>query len=142
MSDAGAVLDLTGNDSIVTAMVRAPQMEFKQDQGFGGGGIKYILANGNTTYYGTAAATASYDTDNHSIGTGTVLGEVKIDKSKIAHIGLIGQLIADDITLNNTKDWGMIFTEIPTGGGVILPPVPGSTNPFAGESTVLFYDYY
>ena len=142
MSDAGAELDLSGNDSIVTAMIRAPQMQFKQDQGFGGGGIKYILANGNTTYYGSAAATASYDTDNHSIGTGTVLGEVKIDKSKIAHIGLIGQLIADDITLNNTKDWGMIFTEIPTGGGVILPPVPGSTNPFAGESTVLFYDYY
>ncbi len=142
MSDPGATLDLSGNDTFVTALIRAPQMVFKQDQGFGGGGIEYIEANGSPVYYGSAAAGHTYDTDGHKLSDGTVKGEVGLDKNKISNTGVIGQLIADDIILNNDKNWGMIFVEIPSTPVPPTPPTPGSTNPFAGESTVLFYDYY
>lgn len=142
MSDPGATLDMSGNNTLVTALIRAPQMKFIQSQGFGGAGIKYIEANGSDVYYGSAASGASYDTDNHKLADGSQRGEWKIDKSKLSNTGVIGQLIADDIILSNDKNWGMIFVEIPSTPVPPTPPTPGSTNPFAGESTVLFYDYY
>lgn len=142
MSDPGATLDLSGNDTFVTALIRAPQMIYKQDQGFGGAGIEYIEANGSSVFYGSSASGKTYDTDLHKLKDGTDPGEHALVTSKIGHTGIIGQLIADDIILNNDKDWGMIFVEIPSMPSTPIPPTPGSSNPFAGESTVLFYDYY
>jgi len=155
MSDPDAVLDIgDAGETLVTALVRAPQMTFKQGKGFrpgdtgeGGATAKYIEGNGSVVYYGKEATNKTYDSENHEMSLRTrtstdPVGDAKVNKTKLTSIALIGQLIAGDIQIPNDANWGMLFVEIPSTPVPPTPPTPGSTNPFAGESTVLFYDYY
>lgn len=127
-SDPGAEMHLT-NMTIVTAMVRAPQMLFEQSQGTTGSyDIEYTNADGALIHYGSGANSQTLTSS--------------FNKTKLDTTGLIGQLIAEEIQLDNSRNWGMIFVEIPSGTTLTTPPTPPSTTPFAGDSTILYYDYY
>ena len=129
-SDTGATLDMSNNNTFLTALVRAPQMKFIQNIGSQPCSFNYELANGSKILYGPACDGQTYATDRG------------MPTSKMYKTTIIGQLIAEDIEIINGSDFGMLFVEIPSTPVPPTPPTPGSTNPFAGESTVLFYDYY
>ncbi|MEE5993752.1 MAG: hypothetical protein V3G42_10990 [Oscillospiraceae bacterium] len=132
-SDAGAEMHLN-NQTCVTAMVRAPQMLFQQSQGFTGGfTINYENAYGGIMKYIAGGTSQAMTWDGQ--------GDAAFNKTKLDTVGVVGQLIAEEIQLNNSRNWGMIYVTVPNLL-VPTPPSPGSTNPFAGESTILGYDYY
>ena len=146
MSDPNATLDMSHNHNLITGMVRAPQLTFSMSQAQDVGTIDYYANNsisagdvagydGSEITYGSNASTATYSSL-------TETGRSGVNRDKITKTGLIGQLIAQDINLPNDADWGMVYVDIPSGTIVANPPTPPSTNPFAGKSSVLFYDYY
>lgn len=85
-SEANAALSLPSNDTLVTALIRAPKLTFYQNQGLQlGKTLNYVHPNGGTKQYGQGAAG-----DDSSVG-------------------VIGQLIAEHIALNNSSKWGLIY---------------------------------
>lgn len=157
MSDPGATLDMKSgaNNCLITAMVRAPQMTFAFAQAQELRTLEYyenntIDSSDNANYdgapviVGANANDAKYKTMHpfSSISDASNAARSGLNPSKITTIGLIGQLIAGKIDIPNTANFGMVYVDIPSGTVITAPPTPPSTNPFAGQSSVLFYDYY
>lgn len=83
----GSMLDLSGNNSLVTALVRAPEMTYKQSIGIGlGKNVNYQNPGGGIMTYGP-----SNPNGNNK------------------NIGIIGQLVAQHIVLTNDSKWGLIY---------------------------------
>ena len=141
-----SVLSLDGNNVVLTAQVRAPEMDFHQNMGKQAD-ITYVQANGASKTYN--AATSG---DNNCIG-------------------VIGQLIANKITLGNSAKWGLIYVTEPdsrcaackaagctacTGDstctcteptctchtGTPTPPAPAGSIDYAENFNVLYYNVY
>jgi len=59
---------------------------------------------------------------------------------------MIGQLCAKNIETSGTDNFGLLYVTIPptppSGGDEGEGSHGGENDPFAGESTILFYDYY
>ena len=144
-SDPGASLSMS-NAGFITGMVRAPQMTFSFGQAKLQATINYY--ENNTI---DAADNANYDGTKIKVGSGASAandytsaksGRLGVTDEAVKNIGLIGQLIAGDIIIPQTEKFGMVYVDIPSGTVIQNPPTPPSTNPFAGKSSVLFYDYY
>jgi len=129
-SDAGAEMHLT-NQTCITAMVRAPQMLFHQSQAW----TSSSVVNYENAYGGVVKYVGGHSSQ-------TLQSDFDASKNKLDSVGVIGQLIAEEIQLDDSRNWGMIYVTQPTGTTPPTPPTPGLTNPFAGESTILGYDYY
>ncbi len=89
--DKDSVLDMAGaSNSLLTALVRAPQLTFRQGLGLEAQHeIDYVNPGGGIKRYGVGT------TGSNS------------DKNK--YVGVIGQLVAQHIELTNNADWGLIF---------------------------------
>lgn len=81
-------LSLNANESIVTALIRAPKLTFIQRQAFAMGTINYERSTGTTTY-----------------GAGNTYANC---------VGVIGQLVAEHIEMENGKNWGLLFIDAGT----------------------------
>ncbi len=83
----GSTLDLSGNNSLVTALVRAPKMTYKQSIGIGlGKDVHYVNPSNGEMIYGP-----SNPNGNNK------------------NMGIIGQLVAEHIVLTNDAKWGLIY---------------------------------
>ncbi len=83
----GSILDLSGNNSLVTALVRAPKMTYKQSIGIGlGKDVHYVNPSGGEIIYGP-----SNPNGNNK------------------NMGIIGQLVAEHIVLTNDAKWGLVY---------------------------------
>ena len=71
-----------GNQSFVTAQIRAPEMEYDHRMGKGSSGITYHLPNGTSIDY---------------------------DGDKTKFVGVIGQLIAKNIASESAASWGLLY---------------------------------
>jgi hypothetical protein len=89
--EENSVLDMSTNNSLVTAHIRAPEMKFLQKMGMQlEDKIEYI--GSGTMIYGPGG---SYSADANSLG-------------------VVGQLIAGQIVMDNNQKWGMLYV---TDGG-------------------------
>ncbi len=95
--EVGSKLTMSTNESLVTAQIRAPQMVFNQRQGStfkGKINIKYI-STGEMEY-----------------------GDKSKYTNKASTLGVVGQLIAGQISMESAKDWGMLYI---TNSGAVTP---------------------
>ncbi len=96
----GSVLDMSKNNSLVTAHIRAPKMTFKQKMGMQlGKQIEYI--GSGTMLYGPQRG--------HGPGPGPGHRPNRVYSADANHIGVIGQLIAGQIIMSNDAKWGMLY---------------------------------
>lgn len=89
-------LRLRDTKEIVTAIIRAPYMDFYQKQ--------TAEVNKTIKYHPTG-------------GTGTIQYGASASYAECGSIGVIGELIAKQIHMDNADKWGLIYVTLPGAGG-------------------------